>query len=103
MNLSAVLVVAQCAGGICGGWAHWVFGVCAGGLGVIVAGVVRCSVAVGGVCGCVCVCVCVYMCIGGLSISIFQRFFASIGKMIVFELLSCLGTRQATYVYHVYY
>ena len=51
----------------------------------------------------VCVCVCVYMCMGGLSVSIFQRCFASIGKMIVFELLSCLGTRQATYVYHVYY
>ena len=54
-------------------------------------------------CVCVCVCVCVYMCMGGLSISIFQRCFVSIGKMIVFELLSCLGTRQATYVYHVYY
>ena len=37
-----------------------------------------------------------------LSISIFRRVFASVDKMIVFEVLSCLATRQAARVYHVY-
>ena len=54
-------------GRICGGWAHWVFGVCAGGLGVVFAGAVRCSVAVGGVCVCLCVCVSVCIYIGAFN------------------------------------
>ena len=59
---------AVCWGEICEGWAHWVFGVCTRDLGVVFAGVVRCSVVVGGgVCVFVCVSVYIYIYIGAFN------------------------------------
>ena len=87
----AVLVVARCAGGdLWGLGALGLWGVCWG------LGCCFCwhhALLRGGGWG-----VCVFV-----SISVFQQLFASIDEMIVFEVLSCLGTCQVTRVYNVYY
>ena len=74
---------AVCWGEICEGWAHWVFGVCTRDLGVVFAGVVRCSVVVGGVCVCLCVCLYIYIYIyRGFQFLFFSRFLLVLMKLL---------------------